>query len=123
MFRTNILGVKTVISTDMDVNMEILRQENESFIFSYPDGLVKPLGKDSMFFKTGNIHKNIKQISLLLLGSENLKQRILKDMDHVTREHLSLKAGQGSFNVRAAVSSVLLSFFEHLLVFDQFQFR
>ncbi|XP_010502926.1 PREDICTED: cytochrome P450 708A2-like [Camelina sativa] len=107
LFRTNILGFKTVVSTDKDVNMEILRQENKSFNLSYPDGLVKSLGKESIFFKTGNIHKHIKLISMQLVGSENLKRNILKDMDRVTREHLSLKASQGRFDVRDAVFSMI----------------
>ncbi|CAG7891227.1 unnamed protein product [Brassica rapa] len=109
LFRTNILGVKTVVSTDMDVNMDILRLENKFFSLSYPDGLVKPLGKDSLFFKTGNIHKHIKHISMRLLGSENLKQKIIKDMDRVTQEHLSLKANQERFDVKDAVSSLIIS--------------
>ncbi|CAD5324890.1 unnamed protein product [Arabidopsis thaliana] len=109
LFRTNILGVKTVVSTDMDVNMEILRQENTSFILSYPDVLAKPLGKDSLFFKIGNIHKHIKQITLHLLSSQTLKRKILKDMDLVTREHLSSKAGKGSFDVKDAVSNLIIA--------------
>ncbi|CAA0384522.1 unnamed protein product [Arabidopsis thaliana] len=104
LFRTNILGVKTVVSTDKDVNMEILRQENKSFILSYPDGLMKPLGKDSLFLKIGNIHKHIKQITLHLLSSEGLKRKILKDMDRVTREHLSSKAKTGRLDVKDTVS-------------------
>lgn len=107
LFRTSILGVNTVISTDMDVNLDILRHENKYFNLSYPDGLVKPLGKESMFLKTGNIHKHIKQICMSLLGSENLKRKMIKDMDSVTYEHLCLKAGQGRFDLREIVSSVI----------------
>jgi cytochrome P450 len=109
LFRTNILGVKTVVSTDKDVNMEILRQENKSFILSYPDGLMKPLGKDSLFLKIGNIHKHIKQITLHLLSSEGLKRKILKDMDRVTREHLSSKAKTGRLDVKDAVSKLIIA--------------
>ncbi|CAH8337099.1 unnamed protein product [Eruca vesicaria subsp. sativa] len=61
LFRTNIMGSKTVISTDSDVIFEIFRQENESFELSYPDVFVRVLGKDNLFFKTGNIHKHIKK--------------------------------------------------------------
>ncbi|KAG2242795.1 hypothetical protein Bca52824_095368 [Brassica carinata] len=107
LFRTSILGVNTVISTDMDVNLDILRHENEYFNLSYPDGLVKPLGKESMFLKTGNIHKHIKKICMRLLGSENLKRKIIKDMDHVTCEHLNLKAGQRRVDLRDLVSSLI----------------
>ncbi|KAJ4911651.1 Cytochrome P450 superfamily protein [Raphanus sativus] len=109
LFRTNILGVKTVVSTDMDVNLDILRHENKYFSLGYPDGLTKPLGKDSLFFKTGNIHKHIKHISMRLLGSENLKRKIIKDMDRITQEHLSLKANQERFDVKDAVSSLITS--------------
>ncbi|KAJ4908794.1 Cytochrome P450 superfamily protein [Raphanus sativus] len=109
LFRTSILGVNTVISTDMDVNLDILRHENKYFNLSYPDGLVKPLGKESMFLKTGNIHKHIKQICMSLLGSENLKRKMIKDMDSVTYEHLCLKAGQGRFDLREIVSSLITS--------------
>ncbi|CAH8391284.1 unnamed protein product [Eruca vesicaria subsp. sativa] len=107
LFRTSILGVKTVISTDMDVNLDILRQENKYFNLSYPDGLVRPLGKESLFFKTGNIHKKIKQICMRLLGSENLKRKIINDMDRVTCDHLRLKAGQERFDLRDLVSSLI----------------
>nr|QWK52256.1 cytochrome P450 708A5 [Isatis tinctoria] len=107
LFRTSILGVKTVVSTDMDVNLDILRHENRYFNLSYPDGLAKPLGKESLFFKTGNIHKHMKHISMRLLGSENLKRKIITDMDRVTCEHLSLKAGEGRFDVKDAVSSLI----------------
>ncbi|EOA11989.1 hypothetical protein CARUB_v10012710mg, partial [Capsella rubella] len=109
LFRKNILGVKTIVSTDKDVNMEILRQENKSFILSYPDGLAKPLGKDSLFFKIGNIHKHMKQLTLRLLSSEGLKQKILKDMDRVTREHLYSNASKGRFDVKEAVSSLIIA--------------
>ncbi|KAF8095201.1 hypothetical protein N665_0339s0070 [Sinapis alba] len=109
LFRTSIIGVNTVISTDMDVNLDILRQENKYFNLSYPDGLVKPLGKESMFLKTGNIHKHIKQICMRLLGSENLKRKIIKDMDRVTCQHLCLKAGQGRFDLRNLVSNLITS--------------
>ncbi|KAG2334758.1 hypothetical protein Bca52824_005938 [Brassica carinata] len=95
LFRTSILGVNTVISTDMDVNLDILRHENEYFNLSYPDGL------------TGNIHKHIKKICMRLLGSENLKRKIIKDMDHVTCEHLNLKAGQRRVDLRDLVSSLI----------------
>ncbi|KFK39962.1 hypothetical protein AALP_AA3G311900 [Arabis alpina] len=41
LFRTNILGSNMVISTDSDVIFEIFRQENKSFVLSYPEIFVK----------------------------------------------------------------------------------
>lgn len=109
LFRTNILGSKTVFSTDQEINFEIFRQENKSFVFSYPDMFVKVLGKDNLFFKTGNIHKFIKQITLHLLGAEGLKRKMIGHIDQATREHLRSRASEGAFNVRDAVSKVIKS--------------
>ncbi|KAF8092006.1 hypothetical protein N665_0428s0016 [Sinapis alba] len=56
LFQTNIM--------DSDVIFEIFRQENQSFEHSYPDLFVKVLGKDNLFFKTGDIHKHIKKTTM-----------------------------------------------------------
>lgn len=106
LFRTNILGSNTVISTDADVIFEILRQENKSFVLSYPDVFNKVVGKDNLFFKTGDIHKHIKQTTLHLIGSEALKRKMIGSINQATREHLRLKASEGTFDLKDAVSSV-----------------
>nr|UAK14955.1 cytochrome P450 708A16 [Iberis amara] len=109
MFRTNILGLKTVVSTEKDVNHEILRQENKSFVLSMPESFLKMIGKDSMAVNHGKIHKNIKQIALSFIGSESLKRSMIRDMDRVTREHLEWNATQGRFEVKDAVSRLILA--------------
>ncbi|XP_010472066.1 PREDICTED: cytochrome P450 708A2-like [Camelina sativa] len=110
LFRTNIFGSQTIVSTDSDVNFEILRQENKSFILSYPEVLVKRLGKDSLVSKDGNIHKHMKNFTHQhLLGSEGLKQKMIRDMDRVTREHLESKADSGILDVRDSVASLVVA--------------
>ncbi|XP_009117327.1 cytochrome P450 708A2 [Brassica rapa] len=110
LFRTNILGSRTVISTDADVIYEIFRQENQSFIQSYPDIFVKVLGKDNVFFKTGDIHRHIKHATMHLIGSEGLKRKMIGFMNQTTREHLRWKATQGAFNLRHAASNLIVSY-------------
>lgn len=118
LFRTNILGSRTVISTDADVIYEIFRQENQSFVQSYPDIFVKVLGKDNVFFKRGDIHKHIKHATMHLIGSEGLKRKLIGFMNRTTREHFKLKASQGgAFNLRHAASDV-----SYFFSFNQFQF-
>lgn len=114
------MGSKTVISTDSDVIFEIFRQENQSFVLSYPDIFVKVIGKDNLFFKAGNIHKHIKKTTMHLIGSEGLKRKMIGNMNQVTREHLRWKASEGTFDLKDAVSSVSL----HILYssLNQFQF-
>ncbi|KAJ0233382.1 hypothetical protein HA466_0283460 [Hirschfeldia incana] len=110
LFRTNILGSRTVISTDADVIFEIFRQENQSFVQAYPDVFVKVLGKDNVFFKTGDAHKNIKHTTMHLIGSEGLKRKMIGLMNRTTREHLRWKASQGAFNLRHAVSTLIVAY-------------
>ncbi|CAN8257965.1 unnamed protein product [Cochlearia groenlandica] len=116
LFRTNILGSKMVISTDADVIYEIFRQENKSFVLSYPDIFVKAFGKDNLFLKEGDIHKHIKQITMHLLGSEGLKQNMVGIMNQAIREHLRCKSSQGTFNFRDAVSSLIASYMTPMLI-------
>lgn len=106
MFRTNIFGSKTVFSTEPDVIFEIFRQENKSFALGYPDMFVKVLGKDNLFFKPGDIHKHLKQITQHLLGAESLKQKMIGNMDQEIRNHLRLKASESRFDVKDTVLNV-----------------
>nr|BAH20010.1 AT5G48000 [Arabidopsis thaliana] len=109
LFRTNIFGSNTVVLTEPDIIFEVFRQENKSFVFSYPEAFVKPFGKENVFLKHGNIHKHVKQISLQHLGSEALKKKMIGGIDRVTYEHLRSKANQGSFDAKEAVESVIMA--------------
>nr|UAK14950.1 cytochrome P450 70815v2 [Iberis amara] len=107
-FRTNVLGLKTVVSTDTDVNHEILKQENTSFVFRMPGSFEKMLGKDSLAVNHGKIHKHIKQITLNFLGSDSLKRNMIKEMDRLTRELLESKGAEGIFDVKDEVSRLVV---------------
>jgi len=118
LFRTNIFGSKTVVSTDPDVIHQIFRQENTSFELGYPDIFVKVFGKDNLFLKEVFIHKYLQKITMQILGSEGLKQTMLGNMDKATRDHIRSIASQGSFNVRKEVENVSLHIF--IFVFTNF---
>ncbi|EFH51759.1 hypothetical protein ARALYDRAFT_905214 [Arabidopsis lyrata subsp. lyrata] len=109
LFRTNIFGTNTVVATDPDVIYEIFRQENKSFVFSLPDNFLKIFGKDNLLSEHGDAHKHAKQITLNFLGSEGLKHNMIGDMDKVTREELRSKASLGSFDVKEAVTSLIIT--------------
>ncbi|KAL9309850.1 putative cytochrome P450 [Arabidopsis thaliana] len=101
LFRTNILGSKTIVSTDPEVNFEILKQENRCFIMSYPEALVRIFGKDNLFFKQGkDFHRYMRHIALQLLGPECLKQRFIQQIDIATSEHLKSVSFQGVVDVK-----------------------
>ncbi|WZZ07958.1 hypothetical protein YC2023_093879 [Brassica napus] len=105
LFRTNILGSRTVISTDTDVIFEIFRQENQSFVQSYPDVFVKTMCSSRQETST-----SISNITMHLIGSEGLKRKMIGFMNRTTREHLRWKASEGAFNLRHAVSTLIVSY-------------
>lgn len=121
LFRTNIFGSKTVVSTDPDANFQIFRQENTSFEQGYPEILVAVFGKDNLFLNGLDMHKYLKTITMQLVGSEGLKRTMIGNMDKAIHDHLRLKASQGSFDVRKEVESVSLDIFICLLSVDQLQ--
>ncbi|KAG7564058.1 Cytochrome P450 [Arabidopsis suecica] len=86
LFRTNIFGTNTVVATDPDI-----------------------FGKDNMLSEHGDAHKHAKQITLNFLGSEGLKHNMIGDMDRVTREELRSKASLGSFDVKEAVTRLIIT--------------
>ncbi|CAA0298102.1 unnamed protein product [Arabidopsis thaliana] len=109
LFRTNILGSKTIVSTDPEVNFEILKQENRCFIMSYPEALVRIFGKDNLFFKQGkDFHRYMRHIALQLLGPECLKQRFIQQIDIATSEHLKSVSFQGVVDVKDTSGRLIL---------------
>uniref|UniRef100_A0A1J3GBD9 Cytochrome P450 708A2 n=1 Tax=Noccaea caerulescens TaxID=107243 RepID=A0A1J3GBD9_NOCCA len=116
LFRTNILGSKTVISTDPDVNFQIFRQENTCFESGYPDIFYKVFGRDTLFMDAVNLHKYVKKISTEILGTEGLKRTMIGVMDRAIRDHFTSKASQGSFDVRKEVTSLVLAYMTPKLI-------
>ncbi|XP_019096711.1 PREDICTED: cytochrome P450 708A2-like, partial [Camelina sativa] len=119
LFRTNILGSKTIVSTDPEVNFEILKQDNMCFVMSYPEALVTIFGKDNLFFKQGkDFHRYMRQIALQLLGHECLKQRFIQKIDQATREHLKAISFQGVLDVKNTVGRLILEQMVQLIISD-----
>ncbi|XP_023645495.1 cytochrome P450 708A2 [Capsella rubella] len=121
LFRTNILGSKTIVSSDPEVNFEILKQDNRCFIMSYPEAIVRIFGKDNLFFKQGNdFHRYMRQIALQLLGPEILKQRFIQKIDQETREHLKsvVVSFQGVLDIKDTVGRLILEQMIQMIISD-----
>ncbi|CAE6072539.1 unnamed protein product [Arabidopsis arenosa] len=109
LFRTNIFGSNTVVTTDPDVIYEVCRQENKSFVTGYPGKFTTLIGKDNPLTEQGNIHKHFKQITLQFFGSDGLKRTMIGDLNRATREDLRSKASQGKFNLKEAVENLIVT--------------
>ncbi|KAL1221469.1 Cytochrome [Cardamine amara subsp. amara] len=119
LIRTNILGSKTIVSIDPEVNFEILKQDNMCFIMSYPEALVRIFGKDNLFFKQGkDFHRYMRQIALQLLSPECLKQRFIHKIDLATREHLKSDSFQGVLDVKDTTGRLILEQMIQMIISD-----
>uniref|UniRef100_A0A1J3GLC5 Cytochrome P450 708A2 n=1 Tax=Noccaea caerulescens TaxID=107243 RepID=A0A1J3GLC5_NOCCA len=109
LFRTSILGSKTIVSTDPEVNFEIFKQDNRCFIMSYPEAVVRIFGKDNLFFKQGrDFHRYMRQIALQLLGPESLKQGFIYKIDLETHEQLKSDSSKGILEVKDIIGRLIL---------------
>ncbi|CAH2055056.1 unnamed protein product, partial [Thlaspi arvense] len=115
LFRTSIIGSKTIVSTDPEVNFEIFKQDNKCFIMSYPEALVRIFGKDNLFFKQGkDFHRYMRQIALQLLGPD----KYIHEIDLATREHLNSDSSQSVLDVKDAVGRLILEQMIQMIISD-----
>ncbi|KAB1214443.1 Cytochrome P450 87A3 [Morella rubra] len=89
-FRTSLFGKKTVVCTDPDINHYILQQEGTSVLLWYTEALDKLFGKQGILAQHGAIHKYLKNVILRLIGQENLKANVLRELDVVIRGHRAI---------------------------------
>ncbi|XP_024007121.1 cytochrome P450 708A2 isoform X2 [Eutrema salsugineum] len=119
LFRTSILGSKTIVSTDPEVNFEIFKQENRCFVMSYPEIILRIFGKDNLFFKQGmEFHKYIRHIALQLLGPECLKRRFIHEINLTTHEHLKTDSSRGVLDVKDTAARLILGHMIQMVISD-----
>jgi steroid 22-alpha-hydroxylase len=80
-FRSSLFGEPTIISTDAGFNRFILQNEGRYFEASYPESVIRVLGKWSMLALTGEGHKEMRSIALNFLSSDMLRTRFLPDIE------------------------------------------
>ncbi|KAK4848782.1 hypothetical protein QYF36_017260 [Acer negundo] len=110
LFRIGLLGQKMVISTDPDVNYSLFQQENQSLLLWYGGTFSEVIGEESMLAKHGNPHKYIKNLTLHFVGPENLKAKLVHEMDVATQKHLCSWATNGTAEVKDASRNMMFEF-------------
>nr|DAD40816.1 TPA_asm: hypothetical protein HUJ06_015139 [Nelumbo nucifera] len=80
-FRSHILGVPIIISTDPDVNKVVLQNNGSIFIPFYPKSITELLGKSSILQMNGNLQKRVHGLIGSFLKSPQLKARITREIE------------------------------------------
>lgn len=80
-FKSHLFGEATVVSADAGLNRLILQNEGKLFECSYPRSIGGILGKWSMLVLVGDMHRDMRTISLNFLSNSRLKTHLLRQVE------------------------------------------
>ncbi|XVF15750.1 hypothetical protein REPUB_Repub09cG0182800 [Reevesia pubescens] len=83
-YKSNLFGEKTIVSADAGLNKFILQNEGRLFECSYPRSIGGILGKWSMLVLVGDMHRDMRIISLNFLSNARLRTHLLKEVEKHT---------------------------------------
>ncbi|XP_030942094.1 cytochrome P450 87A3-like [Quercus lobata] len=111
-FRTSLVGRPVVLSTDLEFNRYIVKQEGSLVEKWYLDTFAKFLGMEgeNRMSALGNVHKYIRSITLNHLGADAVKEKLLPQMEEIVNKALQTWSSQPSVDMRDAASKMLLDF-------------
>ncbi|KAH8503555.1 hypothetical protein Peur_067289 [Populus x canadensis] len=83
-YKSNLFGEPTIVSADAGLNRFILQNEGRLFESSYPKSIGGILGKWSMLVLVGDMHRDMRIISLNFLSHARLRTHLLKEVEKQT---------------------------------------
>ncbi|XVF62022.1 hypothetical protein PTKIN_Ptkin08bG0183200 [Pterospermum kingtungense] len=83
-YKSNLFGEKTIVSADAGLNKFILQNEGRLFECSYPRSIGGILGKWSMLVLVGDMHRDMRIISLNFLSNARLRTHLLREVEKHT---------------------------------------
>ncbi|KAJ6800170.1 cytochrome P450 90B2-like [Iris pallida] len=83
-FRSSLFGEQTIVSADPGLNRFILQNEGRLFECSYPKSIGGILGKWSMLVLVGEMHQDMRMISLNFMSSVRLRTLLLPEVEKHT---------------------------------------
>lgn len=83
-YKSNLFGEPTIVSADAGLNRFILQNEGRLFECSYPRSIGGILGKWSMLVLVGDMHRDMRIISLNFLSHARLRTHLLREVENHT---------------------------------------
>nr|BAE16979.1 steroid 22-alpha-hydroxylase [Zinnia elegans] len=83
-YKSSLFGEPTIVSADPGLNKYILQNEGRLFECSYPRSIGGILGKWSMLVLVGDMHRDMRQISLNFLSNARLKTQLVNEVEKNT---------------------------------------
>ncbi|KAK4848116.1 hypothetical protein QYF36_009489 [Acer negundo] len=109
-----------VVSIDPETNFSMFKQENPDLLLWYGGSFEEMIGDEKFLASHGSIRKYMKNLILSFVGPENLRTKLLHQMDVVTQRHLHSWATDGRVDVKDASPKMLFEFVAgKLLSYDE----
>nr|A0A517FNB9.1 RecName: Full=Cholesterol 22-monohydroxylase CYP90B52; AltName: Full=Cytochrome P450 CYP90B52; Short=PpCYP90B52 [Paris polyphylla]QDS03627.1 cytochrome P450 CYP90B52 [Paris polyphylla] len=83
-YRSNLFGEPTIVSADAELNRFVLQNEGRLFECSYPRSIGGILGKWSMLVLVGDMHRDMRMISLNFMSAARLRTRLMPEVERQT---------------------------------------
>nr|XP_028946987.1 cytochrome P450 90B1-like isoform X3 [Malus domestica] len=83
-YKSNLFGESTIVSADAGLNRFILQNEGTLFECSYPRSIGGILGKWSMLVLVGDMHRDMRMISLNFLSHARLRTHLMREVEKHT---------------------------------------
>ncbi|WJX89844.1 hypothetical protein P8452_71809 [Trifolium repens] len=83
-YKSKLFGGPAIVSADAELNRFILQNDGKLFECSYPKSIGGILGKWSMLVLVGDMHRDMRNISLNFMSYARLKTHFLKDIENHT---------------------------------------
>ncbi|XP_044470662.1 cytochrome P450 90B1 [Mangifera indica] len=83
-YKSNLFGEPTIVSVDAGLNRFIFQNEGKLFECSYPRSIGGILGKWSMLVLVGDMHRDMRIISLNFLSHNRLRTHLLREVESHT---------------------------------------
>ncbi|KAJ9537313.1 hypothetical protein OSB04_030046 [Centaurea solstitialis] len=114
-FRTSLVGLPVIVSTDTELNYKVLLQEDQSFESWYPDSMTKIFGSQNLSSLHGNLHKFLKNMVLHVVGPESLK-KIFSELEGVATRKLEGWVGKEVVELKTEGADMIIGFMGKKLI-------
>ncbi|KAJ4766808.1 Cytochrome P450 90B1 [Rhynchospora pubera] len=99
-YSSNLFGEPTIVSADAGLNRFVLQNEGRWFECSYPKSIGGILGKWSMLVLVGEMHQEMRMISLNFLSAARLRTSLLPEVERQTKLVLRSWPVESSFSAQ-----------------------
>ncbi|EFH57208.1 predicted protein [Arabidopsis lyrata subsp. lyrata] len=101
--KTSLFGQKVVISTVVQVNLEIAKSKTDSALTR---SIVRLCGENNLFVQSKESHKHGRSLTYQLFGSQSLKLRMLEDFNVLAEKFMKLGGRNDSLDVKTTASKI-----------------